>query len=58
MLVYSAGSVVSIVQVVLSGFSVRLFCFCPGKKLYVGMVLYIYLLCLCVWIYGGGKSEV
>ena len=36
LLLYSAGSGINRVQVVLSGFSVRLFC--PDKKLYVGMV--------------------
>ena len=47
-LIYSAGSGVNIVQVVLSGFSVRLFC--SRQKLYVGMVVCIYWLhscCLC-----------
>ena len=33
LLVYSAGSVVNRVQVVLSGFSVRLFCFVQAKSL-------------------------
>ena len=32
LLVYSAGSGVNRVQVVLSGFSKRLFCFVPGKN--------------------------
>ena len=32
LLVYSAGSGVNRVQVVLFGFSKRLFCFCPGKN--------------------------
>ena len=32
LLVYSAGSGVNRVQVVLSGFSKRLFLFCPGKN--------------------------
>ena len=40
LLVYSAGSVVNRVQVVLSGFSKRLFCFAHAK-LYLGMVVYI-----------------
>ena len=31
LLFYSAGSGVNIVQVVLSGFSVEIFLFCPGK---------------------------
>ena len=39
LLVYSAGSGVNRVQVVLSGFSKRLFCFV--QKLYVGMVVCI-----------------
>ena len=51
LLVYSAGSGVNRVQVVLSGFSKRLFVL-SRKKLYVGMVvcipwLYSY---LCVWM--------
>ena len=42
--VYFAGSGVNRVQVVLSGFSMRLFCFFPGKNfLYVW--LYIFLNC-------------
>ena len=50
LLVYSAGSGVNRVQVVLSGFSKRLFCFVQ-VKLYVGMVeniswLHSYL-CVC-----------
>ena len=51
LLLYSAGSGVNRVQVVLSGFNVRLFCFVPAK-LYLGMVVYISLLhsCLCVYI--------
>ena len=50
LLLYSAGSVVNRVQVVLSGFSVRLFCFVQTKNLYVGMVVCISWLnsCLCV----------
>ena len=40
LLVYSAGSGVNMVQVVLSGFSMRLFCFVQAKN-YVGMVVYI-----------------
>ena len=49
LLVYSAGSRVNRVQVVLSGFSVRLLYFVQAKS-YVGMVLCISLLhsCLCV----------
>ena len=51
LLVYSAGSGMNRVQVVLSGFSKRLFCFVQAK-LNVGMVVYIYWLhsCLCVWM--------
>ena len=40
LLLYSAGSGVNRVQVVLSEFSVRLFCFVQAK-LYVGMVVCI-----------------
>ena len=49
LLLYSAGSGVNRVKVVLSGFSVRLFCF-DQLKLYVGMVVCISWLhsCLCV----------
>ena len=41
LLLYSAGSGVNRVQVVLSGFRVRLFCFVQAKYLYVGMVVCI-----------------
>ena len=41
LLVYCAGSGVNRVQVVLSGFSVRLLCL-SRQKLYVGMVVCIY----------------
>ena len=49
LLLYSTGSGVNRVQVVLSGFSVRLF-FLSRQKLYVGMVVSISWLhvCLCV----------
>ena len=51
LLLYSGGSVVNRVQVVLSGFSVRWFCYVQGKKLYVCMVVCIYCLhcrdCVC-----------
>ena len=49
LLLYSAGSGVNRVHVVLSGFSVRLFCFVQAK-LYVGMVVCISWLhsCFCV----------
>ena len=49
LLVYSAGSGVNRVQVVLSGFSMRLFCFVQAKTS-VGMVVYISWLhsCLCM----------
>ena len=40
LLVYSTGSDVNRVQVVLSGFSMRLFCFVQAKH-YVGMAVYI-----------------
>ena len=51
LLVYSTWSGVNRVQVVLSGFSMRLFCFIQAK-LYVGMVVCISWLhsCLCVWM--------
>ena len=49
LLVYSAGSGVNRVQVVLSGFSMRLFCFVQAK-LYVGMVVCISWLHSCVWM--------
>ena len=49
LLVYSAGSGVNRVQVVLSGFSVIMFCFVQTKKLYVGIVVCTSWLhsCLC-----------
>ena len=49
LLLYSAGSGVNRVQVVLSGFRVRLLCFVQAI-LYVGIVVCIYFLrsCLCV----------
>ena len=49
LLLYSAGYGSNIVQVVLSGFSVRLCCFVKAK-LYVGMVVCISWLhsCVCV----------
>ena len=51
LLVYSAGSGVNRVQVILSGFSMRLLCFVQ-QTLYVGMVVCISWLhpCLCVWM--------
>ena len=51
LLIYSAGSGVNRVQVVLSGFSKRLFCFVQAK-LCVGMVVCISWLhsYLCVWM--------
>ena len=51
LLVYSAGSGVNRVQVVLSGFGKRLFCF-VRQKLYVGMVVCISWLhsYVCVWM--------
>ena len=51
LLIYTAGSGVNSVQVVLSGFSKRLFCFVQAK-LYVGMVVCISWLhsYLCVWM--------
>ena len=49
LLLHSAGSGVNRVQVVLSGFGVRLFCFAEGI-FFIGMVVCISLLhsCLCV----------
>ena len=47
LLVYSAGSGVNRVQIVLTEFSMRLFCFVQAK-IYVGMV--VYNSCLCVWM--------
>ena len=51
LLLYFTGSGVNRVQVVLSGFSLRLFSFVQAK-LYVGMVVCIYYMdsCLCVWL--------
>ena len=51
LLVYSAGSGVNRVHIVLSEFSKRLFCFVQAK-LYVGMVVCISWLhsYLCVWM--------
>ena len=51
LLVYSAGSGMIRVQVVLSGFSMRWFCFIQAK-LYVGMIVNIFWRhsCLCVWM--------
>ena len=51
LLVYSAGSGVNRVQVVLSGFSKRLFCFVQAKHC-VGMAVCIFWLhsYLCVWM--------
>ena len=53
LLVYYAGSGVNRVQVVLSGFSMRLFCFVLAKFLCrLGMVVcFSWLhLCLCLWM--------
>ena len=52
LLVYSAGSGVNRVQVVLSGFSVILLCFVQAKTLGRCMVVCIFWLhsCLCVWM--------
>ena len=51
LLVYYEGSGVNRVQVVLSGFNIRLFCYVQAKC-YVCMVVYISWLhsCLCVWV--------
>ena len=50
LLLYSAGSGVNRVQVVLSGFSVRLFCFVQAKTLcrYGCMYFLAALVCVCV----------
>ena len=49
LVVYSAGSGVNRVQVVWSGFSMRLFCFVQAKT-YVGMVVYISWVCVYVMV--------
>ena len=49
-LLYSAGSGVNRLQVVLSGFSVRLFCFVHEKKTYVGMVVCLSWLHSCLFL--------
>ena len=48
LLLYSAGSGVNRVQVVLSGFSVRLFCFVQAKTLCRYGCMYLLHSCLCV----------
>ena len=51
LLVYSAGSGVNRVQVVLSGFSKRLFCFVQAKSLCMSIVCISWLHSyLCVWM--------
>ena len=50
LLLYSAGSGVNRVQVVLPGFSVRLFCFVQAN-FYVGMVVCISWLHACLYVY-------
>ena len=54
LLLYSAGSGVNRVQVVLSGFSVRLFCFVQAKVLcrygcmyFLGALVFV---CVCVYV--------
>ena len=49
LLLYTAGSGVNRVQVVLTGFSVRLL-FLSRQKLYVGMVVCISWLHSCLWM--------
>ena len=49
LLLYSTGSGVNRVQVVLSGLSVR-WLFCPGEKLYADMVVCISWLHLCMCV--------
>ena len=56
-LVYSAGSGVNRVQVVLSGFSRRLFCFVQAKTLYRYGCIY-FLVAIVLVSVDGGKSEV
>ena len=49
LLFYSAGSGVNRVQVVLSGFSVKLFCFVQGKNLmYVWLYVFVGCIRACV----------
>ena len=50
LLLYSAGSGANRVQVVLSGFSVRLFCFVQAKTLCSGMVVCTSLLHSCLGV--------
>ena len=52
LLLYSAGSGVNRMQVVLSGFSVRLFCFVQTKTVcrYGCMYFLAARACLCVWM--------
>ena len=48
LLVYSAGSGVNIVQVVLSGFSMRLFCFVQARTFCMYGCIYVYTrACVC-----------
>ena len=57
LLVYYAGSGVNRVQVVLSGFSMRLFCFVQAKTLYRYGCIY-FLVAIVLVCVDGGKSEV
>ena len=52
LLLYSAGSGVNRVQVVLSGFSIRLFCFVQTKTLCMYGCIYFLaaLVLVCVWL--------
>ena len=52
LLVYSAGSSVNRVQVILSGFSERLFCFVHAKPLCMCGCMYFWaaLVLVCVWM--------
>ena len=52
LLVYSAGSGMTRVQVVLSGFSMRLFCFVPANTLCRCGCIYLLaaLVLVCVWL--------
>ena len=50
LLVYSAASGFNKVQVVLSGFSARLFCFVQAKKLYVCGYMYFFAALVLVYV--------
>ena len=52
LLVYYTGSGVNRVQVVLSGFSVKLLCFVQAKKRYVCMYVWLYIFLGCTYVCG------